>query len=173
MLAGWERRYGHPTPIKYVWQLWPPLATLLCHGAWHVLALHGHTHSKFRHELVVAGVRPRRLDGANGVHGDTDADDASAQCTAQLTSDRFQELSSSLRAWAKFILEHGNSGAAGDDLRLSEAYLAEWASWSDMCEQQLNAKDVMFTRRRGRHWQHPIRILFGFYREGFGQWPHT
>ena len=158
VLAKWERRVGHAVHIDFVWQVWPPIATLLCHAAWHVLAVPGHLQNHNKHVLKVAGVRPRPARYCD----DDDAADSDAE--ADLTCDRFQELGNSIRSWADFILKH-QQGALGDrnpseDIRMSEAYLASWASWSDTCERKLNARDSFFKRKRGRHFEHPLRTLF-------------
>lgn len=129
VLETWRGRCGAPIQIQCAWQVWPHIATLLCHRAWSSLAwVGGHASVSV---LVPAGQPSAPCAGSS------DAD---------MTSDKFAELGTALQTWCKAISFPGL--VVAQDITCSEAYFAGWAEWADGCEKSLNVRDSFFSSRR-------------------------
>lgn len=143
ILSEWSRRCEQPVRLDCMWQVWPPVAALLCHRSWDCLGWTG----GHRSQSILAP--PGRAPLAS--RGDTDGG---------LSCEKFAELANSLRHWYLQLVRAGVPARDSDDIRCSLAYFSGWAEWADHCERSFDVSGAFFLSRRGGRVVHPLPVLF-------------
>lgn len=129
--------------LECMWQVWPPVATLLCHRAWDCLAWVGGHRSQ---SLLAPPGRPPLASRA-GSNGDT-------SCF------KLAELATSLWHLYAHLVRAGVPARHSEDLRCFLAYFSGCAEWADHCERSFDVSDAFFQSRRGGQVVHPLPVLF-------------